>query len=243
MEIARRSREMENTEIGCVVFDIDDTLYLERDYIRSGFDAVGVWAATEWRIVDFANLAWKAFEFGERRTIFDSLLAAQGIDSTPDKIARLVEVYREHRPRIELLPDARRCLHSLYGRVPLAVITDGPRASQAAKIEALILRKWISPIILTDDLGTGYGKPHPMSFQLVEQQVGVDGSRCLYVADNPAKDFQGARARGWRTARVRRPGGLHHAVEATGVCDLEIEDLDALRSVLDEALSRGIKRC
>ena len=27
-----------------LVFDIDDTLYLERDYVRSGFGAAGRWA-------------------------------------------------------------------------------------------------------------------------------------------------------------------------------------------------------
>src|SRR5207302_9076607 len=36
----------------CVVFDIDDTLYLERDYVRSGFRAVGTWAEQWLRIPD-----------------------------------------------------------------------------------------------------------------------------------------------------------------------------------------------
>ena len=30
-----------------VTFDLDDTLYLERDFVRSGFAAVGAWLATE----------------------------------------------------------------------------------------------------------------------------------------------------------------------------------------------------
>ena len=38
----------------CVVFDIDDTLYLERDYVLSGFAAVGPWARDWLAIPDFA---------------------------------------------------------------------------------------------------------------------------------------------------------------------------------------------
>ena len=39
----------------CVVFDVDDTLYLERDYVRSGFRAVGVWASRWLGLSGFAE--------------------------------------------------------------------------------------------------------------------------------------------------------------------------------------------
>ena len=36
-----------------------------------------------------------------------------------------------------------------------------------------------------------------------------------FLADNPAKDFQAPDALGWRTLRIRRPGGLHFQQEST----------------------------
>ena len=39
--------------VRCVAFDLDDTLYLERDYVRSGFWAVGRWIESHVAVTDF----------------------------------------------------------------------------------------------------------------------------------------------------------------------------------------------
>lgn len=84
-----------------VVLDIDDTLYLERDYVRSGFTAVGGWARDELGVDGLGERAWAVFEAGVRRTIFDEALAGAGVEATPDLVTRLAEVYRSHAPTIE----------------------------------------------------------------------------------------------------------------------------------------------
>jgi hypothetical protein len=53
----------------CAVFDIDDTLYLERDYVRSGFEAVGRWAVKWIQIEDFGWLACSALCWALNRTL------------------------------------------------------------------------------------------------------------------------------------------------------------------------------
>jgi len=55
------------------VLDIDDTLYLERDYVRSGFCAVGRWLAEHQNVEDFFERAWALFEAGARGNIFDTV--------------------------------------------------------------------------------------------------------------------------------------------------------------------------
>jgi putative hydrolase of the HAD superfamily len=210
------------------VFDIDDTLYLERDYVRSGFGAVGTWARRSLGVPDLADRAWAAFESGVRSTIFDVALTGAGIESTPELIARMVACYREHQPDITLLDDARACLDDAAGAGAVAVITDGPLASQSAKARSLGLATWSQTTIFTEALGTGFGKPHPRAFELVEQRLGVDGERCTYVADNPAKDFAAPSERGWTTVRVRRPRGLHHGVDGGDDIDHEVTDMTDL---------------
>lgn len=214
--------------IRCVVFDVDDTLYLERDYVRSGFEAVGRWAKEALGADGLASVAWAAFEEGRRGDLFDHALAVLGVEPSPEHVQELVRRYRSHRPAISLLPDAVEALGALSGRVPVAVVTDGPVVSQRAKVDALGLARLAAPVVLTAELGEGFGKPHPRAFQLVEAAVGQSGASCVYVADNPAKDFAGPAALGWRTVRVARAGGLHAKVPSGPDVQVEMCDLTSL---------------
>jgi putative hydrolase of the HAD superfamily len=144
----------------------------------------------------------------------------------------MVVCYRSHRPRISLLPDAAALVERIREAVALAAITDGPLQSQRAKAEALQLSEWAELVVYTEELGSGYGKPHPRAFQLVEEELGTRGWENVYLADNPAKDFSGPRSLGWRTVRVRRPESLHVTVACGGDVDVEVEDLTSLASVL-----------
>ena len=217
--------------VRCVVFDIDDTLYRERDYVKSGFLAVDALLRAR-SLAGFFEAAWRTFQSGLRRTIFDETLEAMGHPADPNLIAEMVEAYRGHVPSLSLLPDTAACLNHLHGRVTLAAITDGPLASQRAKAQSLGLAKWCRPIVFTEELGPGFGKPHVAAFQLVETETGHRGNQCAYVADNPAKDFIAPMALGWRTVRIRRPGGLHEKVAGDQPVDFELTDLTTLARVL-----------
>lgn len=209
-----------------IVLDVDDTLYLERSYVRSGFEAVGRLLATETGVDGVGATLWSGFEAGVRGDAFDRALLAHGLDPDRELIGRLVECYRSHRPDIELLPDAARLLARLDGR-PAAAITDGPIASQRAKVEALGLAPTVDPIVVTSELGPGHAKPDPLPYTTVEAAVGAGPERCWYIGDNPAKDFVTPLARGWTPIRIRRPGSLHLDV-ATPDGVAEIVSLDEL---------------
>jgi putative hydrolase of the HAD superfamily len=219
-------------DVDAIVLDIDDTLYLERDYVRSGFEAVGRYARRELRIDDFAERAWAAFEAGARGTIFDDVLCDCGARTDDVVITEMVARYRTHTPTIVLADDAGAALRRWHGTVALAAVTDGPLSSQQAKARALGLTDWTPLVVYTSDLGPGKGKPDPTAFRLVQEEIGVDGKRCVYVADNPTKDFAGPHSLGWRTVRVRRPLGLHAQVASGSDVDHEIESLDQLDEVL-----------
>jgi len=218
--------------VDAIVLDIDDTLYLERDYVRSGFEAVSRWAQRELGIDDFGARAWAAFEAGARNTIFDDVLTECSARADDAVITELVARYRTHVPSITLATDARHGLDRWYDKAALAAITDGHLSSQQAKAKALGLDAWTSTVVFTASLGPGKGKPDPTAFGVVQDALGVDGKGCVYVADNPAKDFQGPRSLGWRTVRVRRRLGLHAEVASGDDVDHEITNLDQLDAVL-----------
>ena len=89
-----------------IVLDLDDTLYAERDYVRSGFDAVGSYVAEHLGISNFGQYCWERFLAGERGHLFDSALTALQGSAHRETVDQLVHVYRTHRPQIRLYPDA-----------------------------------------------------------------------------------------------------------------------------------------
>lgn len=220
----------------CVVFDVDDTLYLERSYVHSGFQAVGRWAHGELGVSGLGDRCWQHFLQGGRGNTFDAALVASGIEPATALIEAMVAVYRAHEPAIELLPDARACIDALGAAgIPIGVVTDGPLASQQAKVRALGAQRWASAVICTAALGSGYGKPHPEAFTLIERQLGCRGDACVYVADNVQKDFTGPKSLGWRTVRLRRPHSLHETLESSPEVDIELPALTGIDPLVPAA--------
>ena len=204
-------------DVDGVVLDVDDTLYLERSYVRSGFLHVGRWLADEAGIEGFGAVAWQLFVDGVRGTTIGDALHVVGAGA--DLLEAAVREYRTHVPDIDLLPDVADWLDRVPARVRIAVVTDGPSASQHAKCAALGLVERAHRVVVTQDLGTS--KPDPAAFLAAVDGWAITPERLVYVADNPHKDFHGPTALGWRSVRVRRPDALHVDVPTPpGVCEV-----------------------
>jgi len=216
----------------CLVFDIDDTLFLERDYVRSGFDAAGLYAKYEYDIGGLSTTCWSLFQAGVRGDTFDRALAVLEVTPPPGLVSELIAVYRAHRPNIELLDDAAACLVRWRDRAFLGALTDGSAIAQRAKITALELDALVDLIVVTAELGRAYAKPAPGGFALFETASGLRGTDCVYVGDNPAKDFGGPHRLGWRTVRIKRPESLHAGVPSGRDVDVEITNLAELDAPL-----------
>lgn len=198
------------------VFDLDDTLYAERDYVRSGFAAVESLAADRLGVQGFAEACWQTFLAGGRGHIFDDVLRSRFGIVDAAFVGDLVSAYRSHKPHIELFADARRVLDRIRCLgLSMALITDGPATSQRAKIEALGLNAGFSTIVVTAELGEGKSKPHHAAFEVVQHAIGRD-QPLAYIADNPLKDFLAPNQLGWKSLRIQRSSGLYcKAVEPT----------------------------
>lgn len=189
-----------------MVFDLDDTLYKERDYVHSGRRAVA--AAVGAALGVDAEGLMEVME--NAPDAFDALAALiaglPGCDAWP--VSRMVEVYRGHKPDIKLDDDTRAVLADLSRRHTLAIITDGNTVRQHAKIEALGLGEFFHPenIYVSDDAGSD--KSTPVPFAEMERRHRRE-SRRYYIGDNLAKDFHWAGLRGWHTVMLLDPGRLN----------------------------------
>lgn len=172
------------SDVQAVIFDLDDTLYSEKDYVRSGYQAV---AAGFPQIADMSQKLWKAFE--ERRLAVDEVLAAEGLATNANK-AKALHLYRYQEPRIALYPGVEQLLQRLAQHKKLGMITDGRQEGQWAKIKALGIGHCFDKIIVTDELGgLEFRKPNEAAFRLMQQVLDVPFDKMVYIGDNTQKDF------------------------------------------------------
>jgi putative hydrolase of the HAD superfamily len=138
--------------------------------------------------------------------LFKQALAAKLPDHTPEHLAALIEAYRNHEPALALFDDAGWALGHFAHQAKLGLITDGTHHVQAKKVEALGIAAHFREIVYTHALGgREFSKPHPLSYERVEQALAAHGDRLVYVGDNPSKDFVVPNARGWTSVMVERP--------------------------------------
>jgi putative hydrolase of the HAD superfamily len=216
-----------------VVLDMDDTLFLERDYVLSGFAAVDAVVAKEHGLNGFSEHAWRLFCAGVRGRIFNEALKEMGLEQQPANVAQLVAAYRSHLPRITLTSDSLRFLNAARKHgLRVALVSDGAYVAQRAKVSALGLEAFISPIVLTDALGRDAWKPSSRGYLEVFERLGGSHGEYIYIGDNPNKDFIAPNALGWRTIRIRRPHGEYALASASredGAPQREIGSFDELR--------------
>lgn len=224
-----------------IVFDLDDTLYLERDYVFSGFRAVASWAAKPLAIPveqGYAELV-DLFTAGVRGDTFDRWLA--GHRQPPSLVPQLVDVYRQHEPVLRPLPGIPALLASLRRQVALGLVSDGYLEVQRRKLAALGLAHYFDAIVFSDQWGREAWKPSLRPFTIVTELLAVTGSEAVYIADNPAKDFLGARQAGLHTIWLRHSGGDYvdqAPPTAAHAADIVVDSLALLSNVLRPHLGR-----
>ena len=186
-----------------LVFDMDDTLYDELSYVRSGFASVARMLEPICEVAAAILLkdALALLKHKGRGRVFDRLLEKNGCHSV-SLATRCVRHYRTHEPRIALWPEAALCLKRHAG-LSLYVVSDGNAVAQQAKARALGLHRLTKRVLLTHRFGVRHAKPSPYCFERIAQWENARPESVTYIADNPAKDFVGIRTQGFRTIRVR----------------------------------------
>jgi len=194
------------------VFDVDDTVYLERDYVRSGFHAVGDYIETVTGNAYFGETCWQLFQSGVRGDVFNKALSGLQIRSHATSVSKLVDVYRFHKPVIFCQESTIEALMKLRVHYEISIITGGPEESQRRKVLALGLDSLFTNVIYSGRYGPALDKPHPWAWKEIENRTGLHGCDLIYVGDNPSKDFNAPLELGWRTLRVRQKNSLHEAL-------------------------------
>lgn len=222
-----------------IILDLDDTLYCEYDYVRSGFYVVAKYLAeqsgvSQKVIYDKLINYWEKYGRGQVFNLTCAFFHLNKID-----IKHLVHIYRQHTPKIELYKDAEDLLtYAGDVNLPLGLITDGATVTQWKKIQALQLEERMNAIVVSDDLGgPNFWKPSEVPYLQAMDRLKKKPEQCMYIGDNPNKDFIAAKALGMETVRVVRQTGDHMKTRLDKVYEADWE-ISSLTELIDGERSR-----
>ena len=207
-----------NQPIKGIIFDLDDTLYSEKQYVRSGYKAVSRYLGEK----DAYRRLWFYFEQG--KPAIDCYLNEIGRIGEKDKC---LEVYRHHKPKLSLYEGVAEVMKELRERgIKIGIITDGRPEGQRNKIMALGLD--INDVIITDEIGgTQFRKPCDIAFRIMERKWMLPYEEMAYIGDNTEKDFQTLEQLGIRRIWFRNKNGLYRNNNS-----IKINYIDNIKDIL-----------
>jgi len=220
--------------IKCIAFDMDDTLYDEVEYYKSGFAVIADKIAKDFQLNTQAAFGkmWELFSSGNRKDTFNAAAEKLGIKFDEQYTKLLVSVFRNHKPNIVLPTDSRQILTDLKKRYKLGLITDGWLPGQEYKVKALGIESFFDSVIYTEKLGTEFWKPSPKGFEKLLADLEIDAAEAVYVGDNLEKDFIAPNRMGFKTIRILRSKGIHTSPASSKDAEAQYE-IDSLTKLND----------
>ncbi|WP_147819906.1 HAD family hydrolase [Salidesulfovibrio onnuriiensis] len=216
-----------------VVFDMDDVVYLEREYVRSGFQAVAR-ALSEERNGEIFDLLWTMLGQECGQDVFSRLLSERPELGGGWTAEDLGEIYWTHEPEITLLPSIRALVEELQDRgVKCGLVSDGDCEVQERKARALGADELFDAVLLTHRFDREPWKLSSLCLDFVAHNMDLLNETLVYVGDNPVKDFLGAQKLGWSSVLLEQPGQFRDQ-EATPLAapSHTVEGVEALRELL-----------
>lgn len=183
-----------------VVFDLDDTLYNELDYLRSAFRSIALFLdRNNWKLL-FA----KMFSlYRNKLNVFEFLADAYDVE-----ISVLIDLYRNHQPDIQLFDGVLEICEAIKSKQgKIGIVTDGRSKTQRAKLESLGILSFIDCVVISEEIGSE--KPDVANFKVIENTL--LGTEYYYIADNLKKDFIGPNALGWKSVALIDNGKNIHS--------------------------------
>ena len=186
-----------------LIFDLDDTLYNEIEYVKSGFKEVSKFINKIFYIneIDSFDFMIKYLKRNGRGNIFNALLKKYGIYNKKNLI-KCISIYRKHKPNILINKKVIDLLSILSKENSLYLLTDGNKLVQKNKVDALGIKKLFRRIFITHRYGIKNAKPSLYCFKKIKEIEKCNWSDMIYIGDNPNKDFVNLNKVGAKTVRI-----------------------------------------
>jgi len=165
-------------------------------------------------VMKFLREAEKDGRESHNRFWISEALEMEGYNVSPHdpRIARSVDAYfSAFSQYCHIIPGTIEMLGALRGRYRLALLSNLTHAPVAREIiNRMGITPFLDAVLISGELG--YRKPHPLVFNLLIKELGVEKSQVIYVGDDPEADINGALRAGllpiWTTYVRDRQIGL-----------------------------------
>lgn len=193
----------------CIVFDLDDTLYKEIEFVKSGYSYIASQLESFSTRENIYNQLLNSYLSG--KNAFEELNKYLGIQKPIDEY---LAMYRNHMPKITLSQGTANVLNWLIEtNWNIGIMSDGRSITQRNKIKALGLHKYVedSRILISEEFGSE--KPSLANYQYF-MKLHPDYRTFVYVGDNVNKDFLAPNRLGWHTVGIMDDGcNIHKRVD------------------------------
>lgn len=176
-----------------IVFDLDDTLYKEIEFLKSAYAEIAVYIAMEVGLDKEVVLVELINFYRQGSNVFEEIIKKYRLTQN---IEYFLDLYRRHVPQIQLTDDTLKVLKSLKSQNHvLGLLTDGRSSQQRNKIRSLGITDYFDAIVISQEIGSE--KPDKANYIHFENQFG--SGNYFYIADNMNKDFITPNKLGWTT--------------------------------------------
>lgn len=184
-----------------IVFDLDDTLIKEIDFLKSAYLKIAN------HLKGGEELYHRMFsDYEENRDVFDNLTKSYNIS-----IDSLLNIYRNHQPdKLAISKEVLKMLSRFKERSTLGMITDGRSVTQRNKLLATGLSEFFDLIIISEEFGTE--KPNNKNYEAFHK---YKADTYYYIGDNIRKDFITPNKLGWITIGLLDSGDNIHQQDMT----------------------------
>lgn len=187
-----------------IVFDLDDTLYKEVDFLKSAYFEIASWIELHYNKTGVYDFMFSCYM--QKKNTFLCINQEYNLNIEIDILLRM---YRAHFPYLTLSEEVQSMLNSLVAEnMIIGIITDGRERTQLNKIKALGLDKYISLANCVISESFGYSKPSQEAFLFFQHKYGM--ADYYYIGDNTQKDFIAPNSLGWTTICVLDDGRNIH---------------------------------
>jgi putative hydrolase of the HAD superfamily len=187
--------------IKALIFDLDNTLYDERGYLRGVFGAFSERHGIDFQRIDthLTGTQWL-----KSRDIFGDLLKKIDYYSS-ERQEELFELYQNLNVDIRLYADASVLIEKAGEKgVRLGIITNGVVKAQKNKIRCLGIENKFDSVVYARIFGKEHEKPRALPFEQSLRELGVGKSEAIFAGDDLNTDIAGARSFGMTAVLVDR---------------------------------------
>lgn len=218
-----------------IFFDLDDTIYSESIYRQESLKEAAKWVASEGLVPPervcsaFEDiLSKKGYHY---RYLFDDYCLTAGLGK--ENIHGMIKAFHSRCPALYPYDDWREfALWAKESNYYTGLITDGHPVYQRQKINSLKLDSIIdeSSIIVTEEHFPSMDKNAPEPFLLAMEISKQAGENCMYIGDDPDKDFVWPLRLGWHSIRLKRGSKRHEKIRCEKI--LEVDRYDEIKEHL-----------